>query len=470
MTATRQPRREPAPSGLQLVKQNLSDLLLATVSLDALRSSAVTVASQHDPNVVNMSPNGQTSEGGFRAIVATDGYDTYSVRKMNFWSAGSWHWRRTSGATQRRTERTGRARRSHGAVPSGRGIKLDLAIAPFHADYLDGADAAGLWLRYELAKKQSDFCWSPAKATDSARLWDFLGYDTYATQPFGSLIAPAAHVGSGTSHFKGVLGEKILATIYREGQDSGVRLDARYDRCASASRYAGESSVSRPGSRFAFTCCPRDTVMARTSRRSPVRSRDAASRAASTTEPDRGATMHVATATHGETTVRSSDPLFAAAADQAGHVPQSDHEHQPCLHAGRGRHAEGALPALPRGESEGRHRADHVWRILDGFSRFKLGRRPDLCVGRCDHPLSARIFARHSRPWRGDHVPDLASRPACRRDGVELAADGRPSPIRETRHRNFPREMDAHDIARIVKEYAAAAKRCQEGGLDGVER
>ena len=44
-----------------------------------------------------------------------------------------------------------------------------------------------------------------------------------------------------------------------------------------------------------------------------------------------------------------------------------------------------------------------------------------------------------------------------------------PSPIRETRHRNFPREMDAHDIARIVKEYAAAAKRCQDGGLDGVE-
>jgi 2,4-dienoyl-CoA reductase-like NADH-dependent reductase (Old Yellow Enzyme family)/thioredoxin reductase len=44
-----------------------------------------------------------------------------------------------------------------------------------------------------------------------------------------------------------------------------------------------------------------------------------------------------------------------------------------------------------------------------------------------------------------------------------------PSPIRETRHRNFPREMDTNDIARVVKEYAIAAKRCQEGGLDGVE-
>ncbi|MBV9735362.1 MAG: FAD-dependent oxidoreductase [Acidisphaera sp.] len=44
-----------------------------------------------------------------------------------------------------------------------------------------------------------------------------------------------------------------------------------------------------------------------------------------------------------------------------------------------------------------------------------------------------------------------------------------PSRIRETRHRNFPREMDRHDIDRVIREYAAAALRCREGGLDGVE-
>jgi 2,4-dienoyl-CoA reductase-like NADH-dependent reductase (Old Yellow Enzyme family) len=44
-----------------------------------------------------------------------------------------------------------------------------------------------------------------------------------------------------------------------------------------------------------------------------------------------------------------------------------------------------------------------------------------------------------------------------------------PSVIRETAHRSFPKEMDEHDIARVVEAYAAAAKRCQEGGLDGVE-
>jgi 2,4-dienoyl-CoA reductase-like NADH-dependent reductase (Old Yellow Enzyme family) len=44
-----------------------------------------------------------------------------------------------------------------------------------------------------------------------------------------------------------------------------------------------------------------------------------------------------------------------------------------------------------------------------------------------------------------------------------------PSPIRETLHRSFPKEMDDHDIGRVVKAYGAAARRCKEGGLDGIE-
>ena len=41
-----------------------------------------------------------------------------------------------------------------------------------------------------------------------------------------------------------------------------------------------------------------------------------------------------------------------------------------------------------------------------------------------------------------------------------------PSAIRETLHRAIPREMDDYDIERVVKAYAAAARRCWEGGLD----
>lgn len=44
-----------------------------------------------------------------------------------------------------------------------------------------------------------------------------------------------------------------------------------------------------------------------------------------------------------------------------------------------------------------------------------------------------------------------------------------PSPIRERRHRNFPREMDQHDIDRVIRDWADAAARAKEGGLDGLE-
>ena len=44
-----------------------------------------------------------------------------------------------------------------------------------------------------------------------------------------------------------------------------------------------------------------------------------------------------------------------------------------------------------------------------------------------------------------------------------------PSVVRETLHRSFPKEMDAHDIARVVRAFADAAVRCKEGGLDGIE-
>ena len=44
-----------------------------------------------------------------------------------------------------------------------------------------------------------------------------------------------------------------------------------------------------------------------------------------------------------------------------------------------------------------------------------------------------------------------------------------PSPVRETLHRSIPREIDEHDIKRIVKSFGEAARRCYEGGLDGLE-
>ena len=44
-----------------------------------------------------------------------------------------------------------------------------------------------------------------------------------------------------------------------------------------------------------------------------------------------------------------------------------------------------------------------------------------------------------------------------------------PSPVREAAHRAFPKQMEDWDIERIVQDYADAAARMKEAGLDGIE-
>jgi 2,4-dienoyl-CoA reductase-like NADH-dependent reductase (Old Yellow Enzyme family)/thioredoxin reductase len=43
------------------------------------------------------------------------------------------------------------------------------------------------------------------------------------------------------------------------------------------------------------------------------------------------------------------------------------------------------------------------------------------------------------------------------------------SALREPAHRSFPKAMEQFDIGRIVRAYGEAARRCRDGGLDGVE-
>ena len=100
---------------------------------------------------------------------------------------------------------------------------------------------------------------------------------------------------------------------------------------------------------------------------------------------------------------------------------------------------------------------------------FELGRRPDRHVERRHHPRPAGLLVAHPRPWGRDHVPDLASRPARHLGGMNWLPTVAPTAIRERRHRDIPREMDRNDIDRIIADYAAAAVRCKEGGLDGCE-
>ncbi|MEM1048575.1 MAG: NADH:flavin oxidoreductase [Pseudomonadota bacterium] len=61
-------------------------------------------------------------------------------------------------------------------------------------------------------------------------------------------------------------------------------------------------------------------------------------------------------------------------------------------------------------------------------------------------------LGRRAESYAGDWLPAIA-----------------PSPIRETLHRAFPREMDDNDIKRVVTAFGDAAWRCKQGCLDGLE-
>ncbi len=217
---------EPAAlSDLQAFGERASDILLATLSLDALRASLVTVAAQGKRDVADLSPHGATGEGGFRAVIAADGYDELFMQKDAYHRGqraqliAAIRARPGAGLGQldRVAEMIDLCRRH--------GIALDLAIAPAHADYLEGLDHAGLWPRYQAVK--AAFVELAAEAdSDTVRLWDFSFYDAYATE---KVPGPSDRGGSTRwfwepSHFKRALGEKILATIYRGADDYGVRL------------------------------------------------------------------------------------------------------------------------------------------------------------------------------------------------------------------------------------------------------
>ena len=56
-----------------------------------------------------------------------------------------------------------------------------------------------------------------------------------------------------------------------------------------------------------------------------------------------------------------------------------------------------------------------------------------------------------------------------RPDGNHWLPTVAPSAIREPAHGAMPKVLETADIRRIVADYASAAKRCSDGGLDGVE-
>ena len=135
--------------------------------------------------------------------------------------------------------------------------------------------------------------------------------------------------------------------------------------------------------------------------------------------------------------VTSGDPLLQPF--QLRHLTLRNRIMSPSPRAGLrgGRQAQAALPALPRGEGEGRHRPDDVRRVDQRRAGLAAGLRPAVRRRRRHHPVVPADGRPDARPRHGDHGPAHPPRPA---DGLATTATGC---RRSRRHRSASRPIGA---------------------------
>jgi hypothetical protein len=194
-------------------QQRLQDIFLSTLTLGALDDSIATLLSQRQADALDLTKQGSTTEAGFRETAMAEGYAALFQEKDAEYA--------------RKFGQAGRAVGSQSAPLYGldtihqmidfcgaHGIRPIFVIAPYHADFLEIIDRAGLWRSFESWKLELADLVARSGVKDAV-LWDFTDYDQYSTEK-----VPKRHGQSSTMewfwepvHFKKALGTLVLQRI-----------------------------------------------------------------------------------------------------------------------------------------------------------------------------------------------------------------------------------------------------------------
>ena len=187
----------------------------AALTRDALEASVRTLSDQWTNIPSGLRPNGQMYDGVFRGPTESEGPGAVFGQKM-ISNAD-----RVVGMRARLSVKPGMpiaqldTVRKLIAICRERGITLDLALPPVHADFLRLLDLAGLWPRY-LAMRTVLADTVTQEGGGHVHLWNFMGFDSYSTEPVPPLgkRAPALRWFWEPNHFRPELGQMMLETIY----------------------------------------------------------------------------------------------------------------------------------------------------------------------------------------------------------------------------------------------------------------
>ncbi|WP_428485654.1 hypothetical protein [Rhodopila sp.] len=196
--------------------QVADDMFLSLATMGALTDSVTTVISQRNPTLLNLAPDGSSTEADFINAARNDGMHDLFAQKDAFEAA------RARGLAQVMA-------RWHGPLPNlgivvdmmalaqTHDVKLTLVITPHHADALELYWRNGLWPRVEQLK--TELAALAASKGRNVVLWDFMDYSRFSTEavpPQGDRRTPMRWFWEPT-HFKKQLGRIMIGRVIGAG-------------------------------------------------------------------------------------------------------------------------------------------------------------------------------------------------------------------------------------------------------------
>ena len=203
--------------------QIANDMFLSLVTMGALVDSIGTVVSQDNPSLLNLAPDGSSTEADFINAARSDGMHALFAQKNEY-----------------EADRAVRLRQSmagwNGPLPNldiiasiidyahAHDVRLTIVLSPRHADALEIYWRAGLWARVEQLKTELA---AMTAAAGDVTLWDFMDYSTFNTEGVpaaGDRRRPTSWFWEST-HYKKQLGEVMIERMF--GADApafGTRL------------------------------------------------------------------------------------------------------------------------------------------------------------------------------------------------------------------------------------------------------
>jgi hypothetical protein len=206
-------REDGSPNPLR-TGQRLKDTFLSLFTIGALADSASTILEQRAAVVLDLPPDGSSTEADFINAAHADGmYDLFAQKDATEVDRAHGLAEAMAGLKGDLPNMDLVARMI--AFSRDHGIKLTMVLSPSHADALELYWRAGLWPRVEQFKTQ--LAATVAKEGRGAvPLWDFTEYSAWTTEP-----VPASgdrHTGTQwfwePTHFKKTLGELMIRRIF----------------------------------------------------------------------------------------------------------------------------------------------------------------------------------------------------------------------------------------------------------------